>query len=159
MRGIRGGISYLQAGVIQKLSIELNMRELFRDFTGSAQKQTIGHLHDSSLVHGADLLPANRLCMLKRKSQDALGGLPGDQLDTLYNPLNDDVLDAGVLSLGILTNQDGVDVVVGGLVPSNGATWADIGKEVEGAAEGQVEGNMAFADGGLLGGVLVCCVQ
>lgn len=59
------------------------------------------------------------------------------------------MLDAGVLSLGVLTDQDSVDVVVGGLVPSNGAAGTNIGKEVEGAAEGQVEGDMALADGGL----------
>lgn len=59
------------------------------------------------------------------------------------------MLDTGVLSLGVLTDQDRVDVVVGGLVPGDGAAGTNVGEEVEGAAEGQVKGDMALADGGL----------
>lgn len=64
----RDGGSYLQASIVQELSIELNLRKLLRDLTGGAQEQTIRHLHDSGLVHGADLLPADRLRMLERES-------------------------------------------------------------------------------------------
>lgn len=49
------------------------------------------------------------------------------------------MLDAGVLSLGVLANQDGVNVVVSSLVPGNRATRTNIGEEVKGTAEGQVE--------------------
>lgn len=87
--------------------------------------------------------------MLECESQDALRGLPGDQLDALHDPLDDNMLDARVLPLSVLTDQDGVDVVIGGLIPGNGAAGTNIGEEVEGAAEGQVEGDMALADGGL----------
>lgn len=59
------------------------------------------------------------------------------------------MLDTGVLSLGVLADQDGVNVVVSSLIPGNRATRANIGEEVEGTAEGQVEGDMALADGGL----------
>lgn len=72
------------------------------------------------------------------------------------------MLDARVLSLGVLADQDGVDVVVGGLVPSNGAAGADIGEEVKSAAEGQVERYMAFADRGLGSGwsvSLLCAMK
>lgn len=72
------------------------------------------------------------------------------------------MLDTRVLSLGVLADQDGVNVVVSGLVPSNGAAGADIGEEVKGAAEGQVERDMAFADGGLGSGwsvSLLCAMK
>lgn len=68
MWAARDGGSYLQAGVVQELSIKLDLRKLLRDLTGSAQEQTVGHLHDSGLVYGADLLPADRLRMLERES-------------------------------------------------------------------------------------------
>lgn len=72
------------------------------------------------------------------------------------------MLDTRVLSFSVLADQDGVDVVVCGLVPSNRAARADIGKEVEGAAEGQVERDMTFADGGLGSGwsvSLLCAMK
>ena len=59
------------------------------------------------------------------------------------------MLDARVLALGVLANQDRVDVVVGGLVASNRAAGSQVGEEVECAAEGQVERDVALADGGL----------
>lgn len=57
------------------------------------------------------------------------------------------MLDARVLALGVLADQDGIDVVVGGLVTGDGPARADVGEEIEGAAEGQVEGDVPFANG------------
>ena len=54
-----------------------------------------------------------------------------------------------VFTLGILTDQNGVDVVVGGLEALDGDTRPDVGEEVEGSSESKVEGNMALANGGL----------
>jgi hypothetical protein len=41
------------------------------------------------------------------------------------------VLDTRVLSLGVLSDKNGVDVVVSGLVSLDGDTWSDVGKEGE----------------------------
>lgn len=79
-------------------------------------------------------------------AEDALTGLAGDELDALHDAVYDYVLDAGVFSLGVLADQDGVDAVVWGLVSFDGAAGSDVGEEVEGSAEGQVEGNMAFSN-------------
>jgi hypothetical protein len=62
----------------------------------------------------------------------------GDKLDALYDTLNDNVLNARVFSLGVFTNEDCVNVVVGGLISRNGAAWTDIGEEVEGTAEREI---------------------
>ena len=59
------------------------------------------------------------------------------------------MLDSGVFTLSVFTDEDGVDVVVGGFVTGNGFAGPDIGKEVERAAEGEVERDMAFTDRGL----------
>lgn len=98
-------------------------------------------------MHRTNLLPANRFRMLERKPKNPLASILGDQLNALDNTFDDDVLDAGVLSLGIFTDQDGVDVVVGGLVAGNRPTRTNVGEEVEGTAESQVEGDVALTDG------------
>ncbi len=138
---------HLQAGVVEELSVELNVRVLLRKLAGGAQEKTVRHLHDSSLVDSADLLPANVAGVLEGVAQDTLGSLTGDKLDALDNAVDNDVLDTGVLSLGVLTDQDGVDVVVGGLEALNAPAGTDVGEEVEGTAECQVERDVALANG------------
>jgi hypothetical protein len=139
--------NHLQASVVQQLGVELNVGELLGDLAGSAEEETVGHLHDGGLVDSADLLPANVAGVLEGVSQNALRGLAGDELDALYDAIDDNVLNARVLSLGVLTDQDGVDVVVGSLVAGDGSAGTDVGEEVEGAAEGKVEGDVALANG------------
>src|SRR5690242_19157392 len=138
---------HLQAGVVEKLSVELNVRVLPGELAGGAQEKTVRHLHDGGLVNSADLLPANVAGVLEGVAQDALRGLTGDELDGLDDAINDNVLDARVLALGVLTDQDSVNVIVGGLVALNGPAGTDVGEEVEGAAERQVERDVTLADG------------
>lgn len=56
------------------------------------------------------------------------------------------VLDTRVFSLRVLTNDDRVDVVVRSLESNDGAARADVGKEGEGAAEDEVERDVALSD-------------
>jgi hypothetical protein len=56
------------------------------------------------------------------------------------------VLNTRVLSLGVFTNENSVDIVVGGLVSLDRNTWPNVGEQVEGSAQGEVEGNVALAD-------------
>ena len=102
-------------------------------------------------MDGADLLAADAVGVLEGISQHALRGLAGDELDALHNAVDDDVLDAGVFALGVLADQDGVDAVVGGLEADNRLAGPYVGEEVECAAQRQVEGDVAFADGRLSG--------
>ena len=51
-----------------------------------------------------------------------------------------------VFTLGILTDQNGVDVVVRGLETLDGNARTNIGEEVECPTERQVEGNMTLAN-------------
>jgi hypothetical protein len=100
-------------------------------------------------VHNTDLLLVDGLGVLESETQDALGGLLGDELDALHNTVDNNVLDTGVFTLGVLTNQDSVDTVVGGLVAGDGAAGADVGKQVESTAQSQVQGDVTLTDGGL----------
>ena len=146
---VREGVGdHLQAGVVEKLGIELDVRVLLGELTGGAQEKTIGHLHDGGLVNSADLLPANVAGVLEGVSKNALRGLAGDKLYALDDTIDDNVLNAGVFPLGVLTDQDGVDVVVGGLEALDGPAGTNVGEEVEGATEGQVQRDVTLADGG-----------
>ena len=56
------------------------------------------------------------------------------------------MLNTGVLSLGIFTDEHSVDVVVGGLEALDGDTRPDVGKEVECPSESKVEGNVTLSN-------------
>ena len=56
------------------------------------------------------------------------------------------MLDTGVLALGVLADENGVDVVVGGLEALDGDTRPDVGKEVECPSESKVEGNVTLSN-------------
>jgi hypothetical protein len=152
---VRGGVSNdLEAGVVEKLGIELDVGELLGQVAGGVEEETIGHLHDSGLVDGADLVLASLLGVLEGEAQDTLGSLAGDELDGLNNTVDNDVLNARVFSLGVLTDENGVDTIVGGLVAMDGLARTEVGEEVEGTTESQVEGDVTLANGGLAERVL-----
>lgn len=139
----------LQARVVQQLGVELNIGEVLGDVTGGVQEETVGHLHDGGLVHNADLLLVDGLSVLEGEAENALGGLLGDELDALDDTVDNDVLDTRVFTLSVLTDQDSVDTVVGGLVAGDGAARTDVGEQVESTAQSQVQGNVTLTNGGL----------
>jgi hypothetical protein len=143
--------NHLQAGVVEKLGIELDLGEVLGDILGRLKEQTVAHLHDGGLVDNPDLLAANLLGLLESEAEDTLASLAGDKLDALNDTIDNNVLDAGVFTLGVLTDQDGIDVIVGGLVAGNGTAGAQVGEKVEGTAESKVEGDMALSNGGSQG--------
>ena len=101
-------------------------------------------------MHGAHLLPANALSILEGISQDTLRGFTGDELDALDDTVNNHVLDARVLPLGVFTNEYSVDVVIWSLITFNRLAGSNVGEEVEGSSEGQIERDMAFSNRSLL---------
>lgn len=67
-------------------------------------------------MYGSDLLPIVFFGVLESKLGHPPGGVLGDKLYALNDPVHDLVLDAGVLALGVLAYRDDVDVIVQGLV-------------------------------------------
>jgi hypothetical protein len=100
-------------------------------------------------VDNADLLLVDGLRVLEGETEDTLGSFAGDELDALHDTVDDNVLNTGVFTLGVLTDENSVDVVVGGLVASNGAARTQVGEQVESTAESQVQGDVTLANGGL----------
>lgn len=56
------------------------------------------------------------------------------------------MLNARVLSLSVLTDEDSVDIVIGRLEALNGQARADVREQVEGPAQRQVKGNVTLAN-------------
>jgi hypothetical protein len=106
-----------------------------------------GYVHDGRLVDGSDLVSASLGSVVESITSDSLRCLVGDEFDGLNNTVDKLecqagtlrtmsvnthlVLDTRVLSLGVLSDKNGVDVVVSGLVSLDGDTWSDVGKEGE----------------------------
>lgn len=144
---------HLQAGVVEELGVELDVRVVLGDFLCHIKEKTVAHLHDGGLVDNADLLAANLVGLLEGEAQDALRRLPGDELDALNNTVDHDMLDTRVLALGVLADQDGVDVIVRCLEAGDRAAGPQVGEEVECAAESKVERDVALANGSLANSV------
>lgn len=140
---------HAEAGVVEELGVELDVGVLLGDLLGGGEEETVAELHDGGLVYYADLLAADLLGVLEGEAEDALGSIAGDELDGLDDAVNDLVLDARVLALGVLSDEHGVDVVVGGLVAGDRSAGSEVGEEVEGSSEGQVKRDVALANGGL----------
>jgi hypothetical protein len=96
--------NHLQAGVVEKLGVELNLGEVLGDITSSGNEKSVGHLHDGGLVDNTDVMLSDALGVLESETEDTLGCLTGNELDGLDNSLDNLVLDSGVLSLGVLTD-------------------------------------------------------
>ena len=143
-------------------AVQLDIGVLLGHLARDAQEQTVGHLHDGGLVHGADLLAANLLGVLEGEAQDTLAGRAGDELDGLNNAVNYHVLNARVFALGVFTDQNRVNAIVGGLVADDRLAGPQVCEKVKGAAESQVERDVALANGCLrlcqyLSSAASCC--
>ena len=56
------------------------------------------------------------------------------------------VLNTRVLSLSVLSDENGVHIIVGGLEALDGCTRSDVGEEVECPPESKVEGNVTLSN-------------
>ena len=107
-----GLLDELHAHVVDDAVLELDPAGVVRrDRPAALEEQPVGELHDVRLVHGRDLAPAVGDRVLEREAGDPLRGLAGDDLDALRGIAADDVLDARVEVLGVLADDDEVDVV------------------------------------------------
>jgi hypothetical protein len=102
-------------------------------------------------------------------ASDALGGLPSYEFDRLNNTINNlskgketmevnsqtcvvairatnFVLDPRVFAFGVLANKDGVHAIVKSFVPFNGYAGSDVREQFKRPSQGEVEGDVTFAN-------------
>lgn len=133
----------LHGGVVDNHVAGLEGGELLGDGVEGVAEKTVSQLHDVGLVDAGDLLAVVGESEAEGELGDALGLGAGDDLERLHDAGDRLVLQAGVLALGVLTDDGEVDVLVAGLVAGDVLDQDDRGVNVELLAEGDVEGLVA----------------
>ena len=140
--------TYSEAGSVEEVLVVGDLGVLLSDLSACLEEHTVRQLHNGCLVDGGHSVSAADLGVVERVPGDSLRGLVGDELDRLDDSVHELVLDTRVLSLGVLSDEDGVDVVVSGLEPDDGRAGSDVGEQVERSSESQVERNVSLSDYG-----------
>src|SRR5262249_51076772 len=109
---LAGIYDQLQAGVIDYQVIRLDLRIIARDLAEAVEEEAVGHLHYVRLVDRGDFLAPFAAGVIKRKPSDSTGGPVGNDFQTLNYSRNDLVFESGVEILGVLADDDEVDVLV-----------------------------------------------
>lgn len=128
----------LHAGVINNHLSKLDLRILLRNRSHDVQEESIGHLHDISLVDSVHLLAAVRLGVFESETRDLLALLGGCDLEGLDDARNSLVLQSGVLSFNLLTDYYQIDTLVSSLNGWEGTDGDDLDSLLKGAADQQV---------------------
>jgi len=135
----------LHRGVVDNHVVGLDGGELLTDLLDGVAEKTVGQLHDVGLVDAGDLLAVVGQGKGVGELGNALRLCAGDDLERLDDAVDRLVLEARVLSLGVLTDDAEVDVLVAGLVAGNVLDQNNRGVDVEFLTEGDVERLVAGA--------------
>jgi hypothetical protein len=138
-----GAGNSLHRGVVHDHVVHLQGGVVLGDLVECAAEETVGQLHDVSLVDTGNLLAVVGKSEAESELGDALGLGTGDDLQRLDDTLNGLVLETGVLSFGVLTNDAEVDILVASLVTGDVLDQRDGGVDVQLLTEGDVEGLVA----------------
>ena len=142
-----GLLDELHAHVVDDAVLELDPAVVVRgDRPAALEEQAVGQLHDVRLVDGGDLVPAVGDGVVEGEPGDPLRRGAGDDLDALRGVGADHVLDAGVEVLGVLADDDEVDVLVARLEALDRPRRAEVGVQPERLAERDVDAPEALAD-------------
>lgn len=142
----------LHGGVVDNHVVELDARAgvLLRDLTAGVEEETISQLHDVGLVDAGDLLAAVAESKVKGEASNALRLGAGDDLEGLDDTRVGLVLEARVLTLGVLTDDGKVNSLVAGGVAGDVFAEDQGGVHVQILAKGDVEGRVTGGgDGGV----------
>ena len=82
-------------------------------------------------MDGSDFWFSNVLGILEGIAEDSLTGVSRDELDALDDAVDNYVLDTGVFTFRIFSDEDRVNVVVWGFVASDRAAGTDVCEEIE----------------------------
>ncbi len=139
----------LHAHVVDDPVLELDLAVVLGgDGPAALEEEAVRQLHDVRLVDRRDLAAAVGDGIVEREPGDPLRRCAGDDLDALRGVGSDHVLDARVEVLGVLADDDEVDVVVARLEALDGARRPEVGVEPERLTKRDVDAPEALADGG-----------
>lgn len=139
----------LHGAVVDNDGVGLDLGvELLANVGDGVAEQTVTLLHDVGLVDGGDLGEAVGLGEVESEASETLDdGLTGD-LERLNHTRDGVGLQTGVLTLGVLTNDDEVDIVVTGVNTRQALEQRNTGEDVQVLTQLDVEGRVTGADDG-----------
>jgi hypothetical protein len=142
-------LDQLHAHVVDDPVLELDAAGVLgRHLSAALQEEPVGQLHDVGLVDGGDLASPIAQRVLERVARNPLRRGAGDDLDALRRIGPHPVLDAGVQVLGVLADDDQVDVGVARLDAGHAAGRAHVGIELQSQPQPHVHAAKAGADRG-----------
>ena len=161
-----GPLDEAHADRVDEVLPRLDLRVVLRHLAEDLEEEPVGELHDVRLRDARDALAAVLARVLEREADDPLGALTADRLDRDAGAgrdllrlqlvqLRDHVLrvggarlvlDAGVEVLGVLADDDEVDVVVAGAHALVGLAGPQARVEAELVAQRHVDRAEAGAD-------------
>lgn len=138
----------LHGGVVDNHVVDLEGRVVLGDLVEGAAEKTVGKLHDVGLVNASNLGSAVGESEGEGELGDTLRLGACDDLEGLDDAVDALVLETRVLTLGVLSDDAQVDVLVAGLVAGDVLDQADAGVDIELLTHGNVETLVAgSADG------------
>lgn len=140
-----GTADTLHACVVHNHVVGLNGGVFLADLLDSVAEETVGKLHDVGLVDASDLAPVVGQSKGESKLGDALTLRAGDNFQRLNDAVDGLVLKARVFTLGVLTDDAQVDVLVTGLVAGDVLDEHNASVDIELLSQGDVERLMARA--------------
>jgi hypothetical protein len=124
-----------------------DLRVVLRDGAEAFEEEPVRELHDVRLVDGRHLsapLPAR---VLEGELRDARRGLRRDDLDALDDARHDDVLDARIQVLRVLTHDHEIEFRIPRRHVRQRPHGPQVRVEIERLAQADVDGGEALADG------------
>lgn len=109
----------LHRGVVDNHIVGFQSWVVLGNLLESAAEETIRKLHDVGLVDTGNLLAVVGKSKAERKLGNALGFGASDNLERFDDSIDGLVLEARVFTLGVLTDDAEVNIVVAGLITGN----------------------------------------
>lgn len=129
----------LHGCVVDNHVVNLQSRVVLGGLMESVTEETVGKLHDIGLVDASNLLPVVGEGKAESKLGNTLRLGAGDNLQRLDHSLHRLVLEAGVLSLGVLTDNAKVDIFVARFVAGDVLDQHNRGIDIKLLTQGNVE--------------------
>lgn len=153
----------LHRGVVDNHVTVLDLGVVSRNLLTGVSEETIGELHNVGLVDGGNLVSVVLESKVKGESGNSLGLSLGDDLDGLNDTGDGGVLETGVLTLSVLSDQSHVNTLVSGLdtgdvldedegsedikLSSKGDVERLVAVLLNGSVEDTLDGNLVSVDG------------
>jgi hypothetical protein len=133
----------LHGGVVHNHVVHLQGGVVLSDLVECAAEETVGKLHDVGLVDTGDLLAVVGQGEAECEFGDTLGLGAGNDLQGLDDTGDGLVLETRVLTLGVLTDDAEVDILVASFVTGDVLDQGDRGIDVQLLTQSDVEGLVA----------------